>query len=129
MIVLCLCTGSFLSEVQAKNKGYVRSPMANNYRRAQNQKMFVLHNEDHIFNRWCAVVDYWFDWMGWHTIPQTIRYSIVLFFMVAPFQALFFYCCCIHNDEYDDPEDERLFKIRANKWEQRRLNRLQRVKE
>lgn len=100
-----------------------------NYRRAQNKKMFVLHNEDHIFNRWCAVVDYWFDWMGWHTIPQTIRYSIVLFFMVAPFQALFFYCCCIHNDEYDDPEDERLFKIRANKWEMRRQDRLRRVKE
>lgn len=99
-----------------------------NYRRAQNQKMFVLHNEDHIFNRWCAVVDYWFDWMGWHTIPQTIRYAVVLFFMVAPFQACFFYACCIHNDEYDDPEEERLFKLRAGKWEARKQERLKKAK-
>ena len=90
--------------------------------------MFVLHDEDHVFNRWCAVVDYYFDWMGWHTVPLTIRYSIVLFMMVAPFQACIFYMCCIHNDEYDDPEEEAQFKLRAQKWENKRLDRLERVK-
>ena len=43
---------------------------------------------------------------------------------MAPIWTLFFYCCCLHNDEYDDPEDEKKFMKRFEKWEKRRTDRL-----
>tara|TARA_B110000285_G_C15022807_1_gene562506 strand:+ start:1078 stop:1197 length:120 start_codon:yes stop_codon:yes gene_type:complete len=35
----------------------------------------------------------------------------------------------VHNDEYEDEEEEALFKQRAAKWEARRQARLAKAKE
>jgi len=120
--LFCCSGGSMLNSVQAlKNQGKVMMSSATAQGRGKRKtKMFVLDEEDHFFNRCCAVVDIWFDWMGFHTLPQTIRYAIVLFVMVAPCQAAFFFYCCVHNDEYEDEEEEAQFKQRAAKWEARR---------
>lgn len=77
----------------------------------------------------CLFIDVWFDWYGYHEIPQTIRYSIVLFFMMAPFYACFFFYCCVHNDEYDDEKEESEFKQRAEKKFKRKLHRLEMAKQ
>ena len=77
----------------------------------------------------CLFVDVWFDWYGYHEIPQTIRYSIVLFFMMAPFYACFFFYCCVHNDEYDDETEEKEFKERVEKRFKRKLHRLATAKQ
>ena len=87
LLVVFFCSGdSMINSVQAlKNQGKVMMSSATPHGRAMKTKAFVLDEEDHFFNRCCAVVDIWFDWMGFHTLPQTIRYAIVLFIMVAPF--------------------------------------------
>lgn len=71
MVVLFCCSGgSMLNSVQAlKNQGKVMMSSQTAHGRNRKTKMFVLDNEDHFFNRCCEVVDIWFDWMGFHTLP------------------------------------------------------------
>ena len=69
-----------------------------------------------------------FDWMGYHEIPHCIRYAVVLFMMTAPFYALFFLMCCVQNDVDQDPEEERKFLKRLDKWEKRKQMRLEEAK-
>ena len=66
------------------------------------------------------IVDAWFDWYGYKEIPHPVRYAIVLFFVAAPIWAFFFFWCCNHNDEFDDPVEEAKFIERFEKWEKRR---------
>ena len=54
-----------------------------------------------------------FDWMGYHEIPHTMRYSFILLLLVMPCWAMFFVYCCVHNDEYDDPVEEAEFLKRV----------------
>ena len=68
--------------------------------------------------------DYMFDWMGYHEIPHTMRYSFVLLLLTMPLYALGFYYFCIHNDEYEDPIEEEEFKLRVDKAHKKRLARL-----
>ena len=49
-----------------------------------------------------------------------MRYAIALFSVAAPIWTFFFFWCCVHNDEYDDPEDERKFMERFERWEKRK---------
>ena len=68
-----------------------------------------------VFDHFAEFSDAWFDWFGYEEIPHSMRYSIVLFFLLSPFEICFFFYCCVHNDEYDDPEEEREFKKRVLK--------------
>ena len=65
-------------------------------------------------------VDAWFDWFGYKETPKEMRYAIALFSVVAPIWTFFFFWCCVHNDEHEDPEEERKFMERFEKWEKRK---------
>ena len=77
----------------------------------------------------CEVFDAIFDWFGYHEIPHTMRYSICLFILLAPVWAIFFWYCCVHNGEYDDPEEEMQFKQRYQLHKQRTEARLKKARE
>jgi len=64
----------------------------------------------------CALfMDSIFDWFGYHEIPHLIRYSICGTILCSPIYTFFFVWCCVHNDEYEDPEEENALKMRAAK--------------
>jgi hypothetical protein len=72
--------------------------------------------------------DVWFDWFGWTEIPHSMRYSFVLTILLAPFWTCFFIYCCVHNDEYEDEEEERQFKERAALAYERKKKRIEMAK-
>ena len=117
MIVL-LCT-----TIEArKNKGNVRY--------ANNQvKTGKIYRHPEWMDNFAMFCDYMFDWMGYHEIPHTMRYSFVLLLLAMPVWAAFFYYCCVHNDEYEDPLEESEFKKRVEKVYKRKQARLKKAKE
>jgi len=74
-------------------------------------------------------MDSWFDWFGYEEIPHSMRYSFVLLVLAMPVYALFFFWCCLHNDEYEDESEEILFKQRVAKAFERKQMRLKTAKE
>ena len=49
-----------------------------------------------------------------------MRYAIVLFCIAAPIWTFFFFWCCVHNDEHEDPVEEAKFMTRYERWEKRK---------
>lgn len=74
-------------------------------------------------------MDSLFDWFGYHEIPHTMRYSFCLLVMAMPVYALFFFWCCVHNDEYPDEIEEMKFKLRVKKSELKKHRRLEIAKQ
>lgn len=58
-------------------------------------------------------MDSMFDWLGYTGVPHTLRYSICLTILLMPVWTAFFLYCCVHNDEYEDPDEELKFKHRV----------------
>ena len=111
------------TSVEAKpQKGNVR------YNRGMPRKR-VVYKHPKWMDDMCVVFDAMFDWFGYHEIPHTMRYSICLFILLAPVWAIFFLYCCVHNGEYDDPEEEMAFKQRYALHKQRTDARLKKARE
>ena len=96
-IMVCL----LVTDVDAKkrNKGRVNFAQA-----PPNKNKIYTHPE--WMDNFAFFCDAIFDWMGYHEIPHTMRYSFILLLLVMPCWAMFFIYCCVHNDEYEDPVEE-----------------------
>ena len=102
-----------IPQVEAKrNKGKVRPSQKNFISKRQHVK-----TGPNFFERSAVIVDAWYDWFGYKELPHLIRYSLVLFLITAPIYTFFFCWCCVHNDEHEDPEEEKKFMQRYDKWE------------
>ena len=122
VLVLCLTsTDCGLVQAKKKNKGSVR------YTNRTPRKPKIYEHPKWIDEAALFVDSIW-DWFGYHEIPHLMRYASVLFVLGAPFYACFFVYCCVHNDEYDDPEEEAALKHRAAVAHERKLRRLEKAR-
>ena len=123
MLIACLHSESSVVSAQVtkkKNKGSVK------YTNRAPKRPKVYEHPKWI-DEGALFMDSIFDWFGYHEIPHLIRYSICLTVIFSPVYAFFFVWCCVHNDEYDDPEEEMALKQRAERIHHRKLKRLEKA--